>query len=93
MGVGIPAYSHFPLWEIGLVPFPIPLRDGMGWEWELRVGSDTLVGSKMFQPDFTIADMVLNGMIPYHYMLCLQVVDWVISDLDGPLVILINGSW
>ena len=51
-----------------------------------------LVGSKVFQPDFTIADMVPNGMIPYRYMLRLRVVDWVVSDLDGPLVILINGS-
>ena len=46
MGVRIPAYSHFPQWEIGLVPFPISLQDGMGWEWELRVGSDTLANTE-----------------------------------------------
>ena len=45
MRVRISAYSHFPQWKIGLVPFLIPLQDEMGWEWELRVGSDTLTNT------------------------------------------------
>lgn len=43
--------------------------------------------------DFSIANMVLNGMIPYRNMLCLWVVDRVTSsDFDDPLIILVNGS-
>ena len=64
MGVGISAYSHFPQWEIGLVPFPIPLWDGMGWEWELRVGSDTLFWGLSVRQRLNDLSYLLWGYFP-----------------------------
>jgi len=51
-----------------------------------------LVGREMLQADLSIAYVVPDGMISYGYMLRLRVINRIVSDLYGALVILINGS-
>ena len=41
--VGIPYNSHSHCRKCKLVPFPTLIGSGREWEWELRVGNDTLV--------------------------------------------------
>ncbi|OJJ84610.1 uncharacterized protein ASPGLDRAFT_1516526 [Aspergillus glaucus CBS 516.65] len=49
------------------------------------------VGRKMYKADLPIIDMVLNSMILYRDMLCRGLIGWVVSNLDGSLVVFIYG--
>ena len=51
-----------------------------------------LVGREVLKADLPISYVVPDGMVSYGYMLRLWVIDWVVSNLYGALVVLINGS-
>ena len=51
-----------------------------------------LVGREMLQADLSIAYVVPDGMISYGYMLRLRVINRIVGNLDGSLIILLYGS-
>ena len=59
---GIPYNSHSHCRKCKLVPFPTLIGSGREWEWELRVGNDTLILALLF----TMAGYRLNNT-QLHY--------------------------